>query len=497
MALGIIIGLTYTPVMIRLLGKSEYGLYNTVTSTISMLSILSLGFNSSYVRYYARYRKDRDENKIWSLNGLFLIIFTVIGAVALACGLFLTNHLDLVFDKGLTPEEYSLARILMLLLTINLSLSFPMSVFSTIISANERFVFLKLIGMIKSVLSPLVSLPLLLMGFRSVGLVVIILILHVVNDFICIYYVIIKLHNKFAFSRTEPGLLGDLFGFTVFLAINIIVDQINTNVDRVLLGRYQGTGAVAVYAVGASLFGHYQHLSTAISGVFTPRIHRIYNEEPEEDSRNTVLSRLFVRVGRIQFLLLALVASGMLFFGRKFITLWAGSEYGTESYYVALLLILPATIPLIQNLGIEIQRAANKHRFRSIAYLIMAFANIIMTIFLCQLYGAVGAAIGTAISYILVNGIVMNLYYFKKLHINIPLFWKNIMRIVIRLLPAFAVGTVIWRFVEYSSVPTMLLLILAYTVVYLVCALTLAMNQEERNLVLSPLKRIKARIEKK
>ena len=189
MALGIIIGLVYTPVMIRLLGKSEYGLYNTVTSTISMLSILSLGFNSSYVRYYARYRKDRDENKIWSLNGLFLVIFTVIGAVALACGLFLTNHLDLVFDKGLTPEEYSLARILMLLLTINLSLSFPMSVFSTIISANERFVFLKLIGMIKSVLSPLVSLPLLLMGFRSVGLVVIILILHVVNDFICIYYV--------------------------------------------------------------------------------------------------------------------------------------------------------------------------------------------------------------------------------------------------------------------------------------------------------------------
>ena len=49
--LSILIGVVYTPVMLRLLGQSEYGLYNTVSSTISMLSILSLGFNSSYIRY--------------------------------------------------------------------------------------------------------------------------------------------------------------------------------------------------------------------------------------------------------------------------------------------------------------------------------------------------------------------------------------------------------------------------------------------------------------
>ena len=45
-AAGIVIGLIYTPWMIRLLGDSEYGLYHTAISTISMLSVLSLGFNS-------------------------------------------------------------------------------------------------------------------------------------------------------------------------------------------------------------------------------------------------------------------------------------------------------------------------------------------------------------------------------------------------------------------------------------------------------------------
>ena len=171
MALNIVIGLLYTPIMIRLLGTSEYGLYNTVSSTISTLSILSLGFNSSYIRYYSRYKADDDEVSIARLNGLFIIIFTLIGLIALICGLFLAMNLDIIFSNGLTEKEYGIARILMILLTINLAVSFPMGVFSHIISAHEHFVFLKVLGMVKTVFSPLITLPLLLAGYRSIAMV--------------------------------------------------------------------------------------------------------------------------------------------------------------------------------------------------------------------------------------------------------------------------------------------------------------------------------------
>ena len=92
MGLSIVIGLVYTPVMIRLLGQSEYGLYQTVSSTIAMLGILNLGFNSSYVRYFAKYKKNNDYESISKLNGLFLIIFSVIALIAFLCGMFLTLH---------------------------------------------------------------------------------------------------------------------------------------------------------------------------------------------------------------------------------------------------------------------------------------------------------------------------------------------------------------------------------------------------------------------
>ena len=72
MGLGVIVQLLFTPLMIRALGQNEYGLYNTVSSTISLLSVLSLGFNAGYIRYYTVYKKNNDKDAIYRLNGLFL-----------------------------------------------------------------------------------------------------------------------------------------------------------------------------------------------------------------------------------------------------------------------------------------------------------------------------------------------------------------------------------------------------------------------------------------
>ena len=331
-----------------------------------MLSILSLGFNSSYIKYYAKYKKENDIERIYKLNGLFLIIFIIIGVIACVCGIFLTNHLQLVFKDGLTENEYGIAKTLMLLLTINLAISFPMSIFSNIISAHERFVFLKLLNMLKTVISPLVTLPLLLMGYKSVAMVSLTVVIALFTDVIFVGYTFGKLKQKFIFHAFDKGLFKSLLIYTTFIAINLIVDQINLNMGKLLLTRYKGTIAVAIYSVGFSLETYYQMFSTAISGIFTPKIHLIYNNpDLEENEKNKRLSDLFIKIGRIQFALLALIASGLIFFGKAFIHYWAGNGYD-EAYYVALLLIIPITVPLIQNVGIEIQRAKNKHQFRSV-----------------------------------------------------------------------------------------------------------------------------------
>ena len=490
MGLSIIIGMLYTPIMIRLLGDSEYGLYNTVASTISVLSLLSLGFNSGYIRYYSKYKKNDEYDKINSLNGMFFLIFFIIGVVALVCGTFLTLNLKLVFDEGLTAKEYEIARVLMLLMTINLAVSFPMSVFANIISAHERYIFLKLLNVVKTVFSPLITLPLLLMGYRSIAMVSVTLAVSLFVDACYLFYVLVKLKCKFVFRDFEKGLFGGLFIFTFFIALNSIVDQININLGKFLLGRYKGTTAVAIYSVGFALYNYYQMFSVSISGVFAPKIHRIVNTSESEQNKKQQLTSLFVKVGRIQYIILSLVATGLIFFGSPFITkFWAGEGYA-DSYIVALLLILPGSIPLIQNIGIEVQRAQNKHQFRALFYLGMAAVNLICSIFLCQLFGPIGAAIGTAASLILANGVAMNIYYHKRCNIDVLCFWKNILRVSVGLIIPMAFGIVSNLIFDFSNLWAFFLGVVMYTGIYCSSMWFLGMNGYERDLIKKPLLKI-------
>ena len=230
--------------------------------------------------------------------------------------------------------------------------------------------------------------------------------------------------------------------------------------------------------------------STSISSVFTPRIHRIVNETTlDSTEQKTRLTDLFVKVGRIQMLILGLVATGLIFFGKTFIVeIWTNEGY-EESYYVMLLLTLPASIALIQNLGIEIQRAENRHKFRSIAYFIMAIVNLVLSAFLCQKYGAIGCSIGTAVSLILANGILMNLYYHKRCNIDVIRFWREI----VSMLPGFLIpclmGTAIMHCVRIENISSFGMYVSIYTLIYAISVWFLSMNAEEKKLFTQLLER--------
>ena len=55
-----LIALVYTPIMLGILGQSEYGIYTLVNSVVANLAILSLGFGSSYMRFYSRCKVKND-----------------------------------------------------------------------------------------------------------------------------------------------------------------------------------------------------------------------------------------------------------------------------------------------------------------------------------------------------------------------------------------------------------------------------------------------------
>lgn len=492
MFLGAVISILYTPFMLRKLGQSEYGMYNLASSIVSYLALLNFGFGSSYIRFYSQYKKDNAQQKIARLNSIFLITFSAMGATALFCGILLSQNVKLIFAEGLTANELIHVKNLMLILTANMSISFPASVFTTYITSQEKFVFQKTISMIRTVISPLTMIPILLMGYKSIGMVIVTVTISLVADVINIAYCIKKLKIQFLFKKLDVRVLYEVAGFSVFIALNSIIDQINWNVDKLIIGRYRGTIGVAVYGIAAQLNTLYLQFSSSIASVFTPRIHKIIAEnQPYE-----VITGLFTRVGRIQFIILALLSSGLVIFGKPFIYCWAGEEY-SNSYYIALLLIIPVTIPLLQNLGIEIQRAYNKHKFRSFLYAGMAVGNVLLSLPLCIYFGEIGSATGTGITLLLANGIGMNIYYHIKLYIDIKYFWLQIIKFIPAIIPPLIVGFLLYVYVNCYNLINLFICIIVYTVVYIISMWFLGMNEYEKDLIQKPFSKLKLIIKKK
>lgn len=488
--INVCVSLLYTPIMIKCLGQSEYGLYNVVTSTISMLSILDFGINSGYVKFFSKYKQNKDKVAIEKLNGLYLILFSIIGLITVACGWFLVGNLSLLFSTGLTSTEYELAKELVTIAIINLAFSFPMGVFQTIIAANEKFIFIKCLGIVKALLGPFISIPLLFMGFGSIIIVSVSFIITFSINIACGAYVFWGLRYRFVFCNFEHKIIKTLFAYSFFIFLNVVIEQINYSVDGVLLGRYKGTIAVSVYSVGMAIDKLYRMLSGAISSVFIPRIHNIVNRSNDLVVERKELTNLFVKVGRIQFLILMLVLSGVIFFGKSFIlNFWAGREY-TDSYYVALLLMIPATVPLIQNIGIEIQRAKNIHQFRSIIYFFIAIINILISINLCQRFGAIGSALGTFIAVVIGHCFVMNIFYHKRCNIDIVAFWKSILSMTKGFILPTLTGTAILYLVNTDRMCVFVLAVVLYMSVYCVSVWRFSMNDSEKDLVRIPVKKV-------
>lgn len=485
LGISCIIPFVYTPVMLRVLGQSEYGLYSLANSVISYLTLLTFGFGSTVIRYLSKYRAENNKEGMQKTFGLFLCLYGVAALVVLIVGTIISFNVEGIFHRGLTGTEINKIHILILIMTFNTALSFPLSVFSSVITSYERYIYRKVIDMISTIAAPVFNLIALYMGFASVGMALTSTILQFImlplNMGYC--FRVLKIAPKF--GKISLDLLREMLSFSFYAFLGTLVDLLFWSTDKVILGMLASSTAVAIYNVGGTFNNIVINLSTSISGVLTPRITGMVVTDAGTDK----LTELFIRVGRLQYLIIALIISGFTVFGQSFIFLWAGTDYA-GSYWIAILTMFPLCIPLIQNTGLSIVTAQNKHKFRSIVYLIVAVLNAVSTYLIVPIMGGIGAALCSCVSYLLGQGLIMNLYYYKVTGINIPLFWKNIGKMSIIPGGMIVIGLIINRYYTISNLSIFLILILIFTCIYSILMYAFCLNNYEKNIIKEPVKKI-------
>lgn len=474
----ILVTLLYTPVLLKLLGQSQYGIYQITASVVAFLSVMTFGFSGSYLRFYAEI-KHKEPEKLSQLNGSYLLIFFILGLIVLILGFILSANTGVVLGGKLTDSELVTAEHLMYILVLNCFFQFILIVFNNNIIAHERFIPMQLIVLMGTLLNPCLTFPLLLSGTGAIGMGIALFTITLIQLLIEVYYCLRKLKVRFSFRNLELGLIKDIGSFSFFIFIETIVSLINVSLDRFLIGKLIGAVATAIYAVGGQINTLYTTVSQSLSSVFAPRINKLV----QQGNKDSEINGIFIKVGSLQYVILGLILTGFFTFGKRFMILWAGPDY-VESYYIAMVLIIPNTINLIQNIAYEVQRAKNLQKYRSYIWIIIAALNAIISIFLIKEFGPIGAAIGTATAWVIGSGFIMNIFYKKKAGLDVLSFWKKILRISIGLIVPVILGVILKEYTLTCPVRHYILLILAYIVIYMISMFFLGSNRNERKYVL-------------
>lgn len=481
-----LVQLLYTPFLMDKLGQSEYGLYSLIASVIGYLTVLDLGFGNAIVVYTAKYRAQGKYDEEKKLHGMFRLIFRIIGVIAGLIGVVLFLNVNNLFGSTMTASELSSAKIMMLILAFNLVITFNFTIYSSIISAYEQFIFQRIMSIVNTLLKPLIMIPLLIMGYKAIVMTIVITVVNIIvllsNYFFCKK----KLDINIKFRGFDKKLFKTIFGYSFFIFLGVIVDKINWSVDQFVLGAVSGTVAVSVYAAASNINHLFVNLSTAINSVMLPKMSKLVAKNASKEE----LTNEFIKVGRIQYLIVFLMASGLTLFGKEFFIAWAGKGY-EDAYYIALILTIPLCVPLIQNLGISIMQAKNMHKFRSILYAVIAIGNIFLSIPLAKQYNGIGSAIGTAISLIIGNIIIINIYYHKKVGLNVFKFWKEIIKMTIPFIIPIILILVIMNFIKLHGYTQLIIFGGIYSVMYFITAYLLSMNKYEKDIVNKVLRKLK------
>jgi len=487
MFLTIIIGIIYLPIILHFLGKSQYGLYKLMGSVIAYMAVMDFGLSGTITRYYSRYLSLNDEENQSNVLAISSIIYSAISVIVLIIGVIIYFNLDSIFSNSLTLNELTKGKQIFIIMLVNVIITIPSHVFTAVINSHERFVFIRLLAIIQTIMWPFVVIA--IMHYYKadvIGLVIVQTLFNISVIAIKVYYSLNRIKIKIKLYSWNKYFVKEMIVFSFFIFLNMIIDQIYWKTDQLILGILSGTSAVAVYSIASQLDRYYINFSANINSVFLPRISAISAKSDDM----TEINGMFNKVGRIQFAIMSLILTGFILYGKSFIVFWVGKDF-EKAYYISLIVMIPLLIPLIENMGIIILQAKNKHAFRSKIYFIIAVLNIIMTIPLAKLYGGIGCAVATSVALFIGNVIIINIYYHKKIGIDIKAFIKEILSMTLPVLIAFNIGIIVNHYINTTNLIILALKMIIYILIFSMFMWFMGFNNYEKNIFIGMVNKIK------
>lgn len=419
MAFNILMGIIYTPWMIRVLGQSDYGVYGIANSVIAFCT-MDFGLGSAISRFIAKYQAEKNEDKIRKFIGIALKLYLVIdlGITIALCIIYF--FLDKIY-VSLTPAELSKLNVVFVITGTFTVFSFPFQILNGIIVARERFILQKVLDCVSKVLTVALIVISLYSGGGLYSLVIVNAGVGCLVIFLKLFYLKRAKIVQVEWKYWDGSLVREIFSFSIWITIILIMQRFILNITPTILGITSGTKDISVFTAAMSIEGYTYTLTGVLSGFFLTRVsNMLYGEAADV----TKVEQLMVKIGRIQLLIIGAICAIFLSVGKEFVDLWLGRDF-RDVYYVVSLLILPMLVIATQGIADTALTAVGEVKYRAINVSITAIVSMTLSLVLSKKFGAIGAGIGIFIARVASDIIVFNIICVIILKINIVDFFKR------------------------------------------------------------------------
>lgn len=432
-----IISFAIFPVYTHYFSVEEFGIINLVSTVAGLLAVfLSLGMNSALHRFYFD-TELKPENRAVLVSSAFWTLTcwsAALTALILVFTYFIESYLYNTYSIPWVLLLYAfLAAIPQVLIQLSLDtirLHFTPWKYTFLAAFNGLFTILLILFFV-------VILKQGITGYFSGQLVALTAVIPVcylflqkeLKPFIDIGW--IKKMIKYGYPLIFTGLAYWIFSF----------------MDRWMLATFSNNTQVGLFSVAAKFATILLFMNAAFGQAWSPYVMKIYSEQPDYRT-------IFSRVLTYWFLILSITGIGLSVFGTELLMLTTPEPYWGASGVIGIIVIGLAFFGTTQITALGISITKNTQIFVVISWLVAAL-NFILNWLLAPEYGALGSAVATLVSYI----VLTILYYWRsqKLH-PLPYEYYKIFSIAFLLLLSLSVSFIFntfdwnWLLVFYKII---------------------------------------------
>lgn len=431
-----------SPYIVGKLDAVVYGIWSLLNVLTGYMGLFDLGVRASVGRHIALYLGKQDKKAVDETVRAGLGFYSLVSVLILVIGVVLGWLFPEIF-RDVPVKYYSLVRMLLPLMVLNVWLSAVSAIYASILAAHDRFDIARKIDIGILALRTAATVWVLQMGWGLWGLagaVILGNLLAVVGNRLCSGHIFRSLRSwPLLYSKARlKELVG--YGFPAFLSA--VSSRIIGQTDLVIAGAAISVAIVREYSVGAMIVFYSSTFLTIIGRTFFPAMQRAIGAKRMGEARH-----ILHRQTRLGLCLCLLIYIGFAVYSKPFIHLWMFQKGFNETSVLesarVMTILAIAQLPLLYTRpSLDFLAAAGHINLNAGMAIIEALLNLGLSLYFVLILnkGLMGIALGTLVSRLVVSGSWTPFYLKHKSGIPIKHFLLNL------LLPGSLSGLLLYTF---------------------------------------------------